>query len=93
MRRARAGLAGPVTAGVIPTLCGQTAESAGYADTRLPCASALVERARMAAPEVFGIEDDKDVVALINPEPGEHLRSKVEDAILMCPVAAIRFAD
>lgn len=47
----------------------------------------------MAAPEVFGIEDDKDVVALINPEPGEHLRSKVEDAILMCPVAAIRFAD
>ena len=47
----------------------------------------------MAVPEVFEIEDDKDVVTLINPEPGEHLRSKVEDAVLMCPVAAISLAD
>jgi len=47
----------------------------------------------MAAPEVFEIEDDKDVVTLINPEPGEHLRSKLEDAVLMCPVAAISLAD
>ena len=47
----------------------------------------------MAVPEVFEIEDDKDVVTLINPEPGEHLRSKVEDAVLMCPVAAISLED
>jgi len=47
----------------------------------------------MAVPEVFEIEDDKDVVTLINPEPGEHLRSKLEDAVLMCPVAAISLAD
>ena len=47
----------------------------------------------LAVPEVFEIEDDKDVVTLINPEPGEHLRSKVEDAVLMCPVAAISLAD
>ena len=47
----------------------------------------------MAAPEVFEIEDDKDVVTLINPEPGEHLRRKVEDAVLMCPVAAISLED
>ena len=47
----------------------------------------------MAVPEVFEIEDDKDVVTLINLEPGEHLRSKLEDAVLMCPVAAISLAD
>ena len=47
----------------------------------------------MAVPEVFEIEDDKDVVTLIDPEPGEHLRSKLEDAVLMCPVAAISLAD
>jgi len=47
----------------------------------------------MAVPEVFEIDDDKDVVTLINPEPGEHLRRKVEDAVLMCPVAAISLAD
>jgi ferredoxin len=47
----------------------------------------------MAVPEIFEIEDDKDVVTLINPEPGEHLRSKVEDAVLMCPAAAISLAD
>ena len=47
----------------------------------------------MAVPEVFEIDDDKDVVTLINPEPGEHLRSKLEDAVLMCPVAAISLAD
>ena len=47
----------------------------------------------MAVPEIFEIEDDKDVVTLINPEPGEHLRSKLEDAVLMCPVAAISLAD
>jgi len=47
----------------------------------------------MAVPEVFEIEDDKDVVTLINSEPGEHLRSKLEDAVLMCPVAAISLAD
>ena len=47
----------------------------------------------MAVPEVFEIEDDKDVVTVIDPEPGEHLRSKLEDAVLMCPVAAISLAD
>jgi len=47
----------------------------------------------LAAPEVFEIDDDKDVVTVIDPEPGEHLRGKVEDAVLMCPVAAISLAD
>jgi ferredoxin len=44
----------------------------------------------MAAPEVFDIDDDSEVVTVLNPEPGEHLRNSVEEAVLMCPVAAIR---
>jgi ferredoxin len=43
----------------------------------------------MAAPEVFEIEDDKDIVTVINPEPGEELRGKVEEAVLMCPMSAL----
>jgi ferredoxin len=44
----------------------------------------------MAAPEVFDIGDDAEVVTVINPEPEEHLRNSVEEAALVCPVAAIR---
>ena len=44
----------------------------------------------MAAPDVFEIEDDKDVVTVINPEPSEELRSAVEHAVLMCPTSALR---
>ena len=47
----------------------------------------------MAAPEVFEIEDDKDVVTVINPEPGEELRSAVERAVLMCPTSALDLED
>jgi ferredoxin len=44
----------------------------------------------IAAPDVFEIEDDKDVVTVINPEPSEELRSAVEEAVLMCPTSALR---
>jgi ferredoxin len=44
----------------------------------------------MAAPEVFEIEDDKDVVTVTNPEPSEELRDAVERAVLMCPTSALR---
>jgi len=44
----------------------------------------------LAAPEVFDIGDDDDVVSLVNDEPGEELRAKVEEAVRNCPVAAIR---
>jgi ferredoxin len=47
----------------------------------------------VAAPDVFAIEDDKDWVTVLDAEPGEHLRSAVEEAALMCPVAAIRIED
>lgn len=47
----------------------------------------------VAAPEVFDIEEDGEVVTVLDPEPDERLRSKVEDAVLMCPVAALRLED
>jgi ferredoxin len=47
----------------------------------------------MAAPDVFAIEDDKESVTVLNDQPGEHLRSAVEEAAMMCPVTAIRIED
>jgi len=47
----------------------------------------------MAAPDVFAIDDDADSVAVLDAQPDEHLRSNVEEAVLMCPVAAIRIED
>jgi ferredoxin len=47
----------------------------------------------MAAPDVFAIEDDQDSVTLLNDQPGERLRSAVEEAAMMCPVTAIRIED
>jgi ferredoxin len=44
----------------------------------------------MAAPEVFEIEDDKDAVTVINPDPSEELRKAVEQAVMMCPTSALR---
>jgi ferredoxin len=44
----------------------------------------------MAAPEVFDIGDDDTVVRVLNAEPDESQRAAVQDAALMCPVAAIR---
>jgi ferredoxin len=43
----------------------------------------------MTAPDVFEIEDDKDVVTVINPDPSEELRDAVEQSVLMCPTAAL----
>ncbi|MCV6981602.1 ferredoxin [Mycolicibacterium pulveris] len=47
----------------------------------------------VAAPEVFTIEADDTFVTVLNPEPGQHLRSKVEEAVMMCPMGAIRIED
>lgn len=44
----------------------------------------------ITAPEVFDIGHDDDVATLLDPEPPEHLRAKVEEAALNCPVLAIR---
>jgi ferredoxin len=32
-------------------------------------------------------------VTVLNVQPGEHLRSAVEEAVMMCPVTAIRIED
>jgi ferredoxin len=45
----------------------------------------------MAAPDVFEIdEDETEGVTVLDAEPDETLRAAVEDAALLCPVAAIR---
>lgn len=47
----------------------------------------------VAAPEVFTIDDDDDVVTVLDAEPGEHLRPAVEEAAMMCPLGAIKIED
>jgi ferredoxin len=41
-----------------------------------------------AAPEVFEVRDD-DFLYVLNEEPGEELRAKVEAAVAVCPKQAI----
>jgi ferredoxin len=47
----------------------------------------------MAAPEVFEIRDDDEVVTVLDAEPGEELRQRVENAALACPTSSIRIED
>ncbi len=41
-----------------------------------------------AAPEVFEVRDDEFLYILIE-EPGDDLRTKVEEAVRLCPTQAI----
>jgi ferredoxin len=43
----------------------------------------------VAAPELFDLGEDDDVVRVLDAEPGEDLRAKAEMAVKLCPVAAI----
>ena len=43
-----------------------------------------------ACPEVFALDDEDDHVRLLNDEPDESLREKVNRAVAACPKAAIR---
>ena len=45
-----------------------------------------------AAPEVFEVRDDGYLYVLIE-EPGADLRSKVDEAIRLCPTQAISLAE
>lgn len=47
----------------------------------------------MAAPDVFDLDDDDNVVKLLIPEPPEDLRAAVRQAARDCPVGAIRIED
>ncbi len=44
------------------------------------------------APEVFEVGEDDELYVLME-EPPEHLRSKVEHAVAVCPKNAIRLID
>lgn len=44
----------------------------------------------VAAPDVFDIGEDDDVVQVLIAEPGEEHRPAVTQAAKMCPVSAIR---
>jgi ferredoxin len=44
----------------------------------------------VAAPEMFDLGEEDDVVRVIDPAPAEELRSKAELAARTCPVLAIR---
>ena len=43
----------------------------------------------LAAPSVFALGDDDSVVTVLQEHPGEELQSQVEEAVRLCPVAAI----
>ena len=45
-----------------------------------------------AAPEVFEVRDD-DLLYLLDEEPSERLRAKVEAAVRACPKQAIRLEE
>lgn len=45
-----------------------------------------------AAPEVFEVRDD-DFLYILQEEPPEELRPKVEEAVRMCPKQAISIVD
>ena len=47
----------------------------------------------VAAPELFDLGEDDDVVRVLDDEPGEQLRDKAEMAVRLCPVSAIAIAD
>lgn len=44
------------------------------------------------APEIFEVRDD-DFLYILQEEPGEELRAKLEEAVRLCPKQAISIAD
>ena len=49
-------------------------------------------RCMEAAPEVFEVRDD-DFLYILDEKPPEDMRSKVEEAVRLCPKAAISIAE
>jgi ferredoxin len=47
----------------------------------------------LVAPTVFELDDSGSVVVVLQEEPAEELRSQVEAAARLCPVAAITVED
>jgi ferredoxin len=46
-----------------------------------------------AAPEVFEVRDDDDYLYVLDENPPEALRAKVEEAVKRCPKQAIKLED
>lgn len=46
-----------------------------------------------AAPEIFDLGDDDDVVRVVLPEPPEELRQQAQAAADACPMLAIEIQD
>ena len=44
------------------------------------------------APEIFEVRDD-DFLYILQEEPGEELRAKLEEAVRLCPKQAISIAE
>lgn len=44
----------------------------------------------LAAPELFDLGEEDEVVRVLDAEPAEELRTKAELAVRLCPVAAIK---
>jgi ferredoxin len=47
----------------------------------------------VAAPDIFDLGEDDDVVTVLLEEPPEELRAAAERAVQDCPVSAIRLED
>ncbi|MFE3001612.1 ferredoxin [Nocardia sp. NPDC059246] len=47
----------------------------------------------IAAPDIFDLGDDDEVVRILDDSPGEQYRAQVEEAVRLCPVAALRVED
>jgi ferredoxin len=45
------------------------------------------------APDVFGFDEDADLVTLLQPHPDESLRPQVEAAIRYCPAMALSLSE
>jgi ferredoxin len=50
------------------------------------------EQCTRLAPQVFRIADSDEQVQIINENPGEELRAKVQSAARACPMSAIDVA-
>jgi ferredoxin len=47
----------------------------------------------VAAPDIFDLGEEDDVVTVLMPEPGDDLRAAAERAVQDCPVSAIRIEE
>ncbi|WP_067671454.1 ferredoxin [Nocardia miyunensis] len=47
----------------------------------------------IAAPDIFDLGDEDEVVRILNDSPEEKYRAQIEEAVRLCPVAALKIED